>query len=140
MSALDTLIKLNRWQLDEQRRIVAALEAETAELRAQRQRLDIEQAVEQDVALENHEAAYGYSNYARVLIERRAALDRAIAESEERLLAARAVLADAFAEVKRYEIAAANRRLAAQRRLEQREQRQLDDVAIESFRRKDSAG
>jgi len=140
MSALDTLIKLNRWQLDEQRRVVTTLETETAELRAQRQHLDDEAALEQDVAKDNHEAAYAYSGYARVLILRRAALDQAIAESEERLLAARAVLADAFAEVKRYEIAAANRRSAEHRRLDRIEQQQLDDVAIESYRRKDSAG
>ena len=51
--------------------------------------------------------------------------------------AAQDALADAFAEVKRYEIAAANRLLAKHKRLDQINQAQLDEVALTGFRRKD---
>jgi flagellar protein FliJ len=139
MSSLDTLIKLHRWQVDERRRQVAACETLVATLRAERERLEAEKAAEQDIAGNNPEAAYAYSGYAKSVIERRAKLGQSIAEAEEQLTQARATLAEAFAEVKRYEIAAANRLLAKHRRLEQLNQQQLDEVAIERFRRKEAA-
>lgn len=136
MSSLDTLIKLHRWQLDEQRRKVTEFENLAAKLRAERERLGREEKFEQQVAGDSHEANYAYSGYAQSLIDRRAKLNRSIEETEQQLIAARAALTDAYAEVKRYEIAAANRLLAKHRGLERLRQQELDEVAIEAFRRK----
>ena len=84
MSALDSLIRLHRWQVDERRRNLAQSQAEVAEQ-----------------------------------IER-----------------SRAALAEAFQEVKRYEIMAANRARQQQRRAARREQGVLDDLGTEAFRRR----
>lgn len=136
MSSLDTLIKLHRWQLDGQRRKVAEFESLAAKLRTELQRLDDEEVSEQQIAGDSHEASYAYSGYARALIDRRNKLLRSVQETEQQMLQARAELADAFAEVKRYEIAAANRLLAKHRGLERIRQQELDEVAIDGFRRK----
>ena len=137
MSSLDTLIKLHRWQLDEQRRKVTEFENLAEKLRAELQRLDGEEQFEQRVAGDSHEANYAYSGYAKSLIDRRAKLARSIEETEQQIVEARAALADAYAEVKRYEIAAANRLLAMHRGLERLRQQELDEVALAGFRRRD---
>ena len=137
MSSLDTLIKLYRWQLDEQRRRVAEFERLADKLRAQLKRLDEEEASEQQVATDSHDASYAYGGYARSLIDRRAKLTKSVRETEQRIVEARAVLTDAYAEVKRYEIAAANRLLAKHRGLERLRQQELDEVATSGFRRKE---
>jgi len=138
MSSLDTLIKLHRWQLDEQRRKVTEFENLAEKLRAELQRLDGEEEIEQQVARGSHEANYAYSGFAKSLIDRRAKLAQSIAETEQQIVEARAALADAYAEVKRYEIAAANRLLAKHRKLETLHQAELDEVALAGFRRKTS--
>jgi flagellar FliJ protein len=136
MSSLDTLIKLHRWQLDEQRRKVTEFENLAEKLRAELQRLDGEEQFEQQVAGDSHEASYAYSGYAKSLIDRRAKLAQSVQETEQQILDARAALADAYAEVKRYEIAAANRLLAKHRGIERLRQQELDEVALAGFRRK----
>ncbi|HEY3917823.1 MAG TPA: flagellar FliJ family protein [Stellaceae bacterium] len=137
MSSLDTLIKLYRWQLDEQRRRVAEFERLAEKLRLQLRRLDEEETNEQQVATASHDASYAYGGYARSLIDRRDKLTKSVRDTEQRIVEARAALADAYAEVKRYEIAAANRLLAKHRGLERLRQKELDEVAIGGFRRKD---
>jgi flagellar export protein FliJ len=137
MSSLDTLIKLHRWQLDEQRRRVAEIESLAHRLHVQLTRLGDEAESEQQVASGSHEASYAYGGYARTVIDRRAKLTQSLQETEQQLVDARAALADAFAEVKRYEIAAANRLLAKHRGLERLRQQELDEVAIAGFRRKE---
>ncbi|HEY1502978.1 MAG TPA: flagellar FliJ family protein [Stellaceae bacterium] len=138
MSSLDTLIKLHRWQLDEQRRKVTEFENLADKLRAEMQRLDNEKIHEQTVAGTSHEASYTYNGYVRTLIDRHAKLNQSIQETEQQIVDARAALADAFAEVKRYEIAAANRLLAKHRGIERLRQAELDEVALAGFRRKSS--
>ncbi|HXR87939.1 MAG TPA: flagellar FliJ family protein [Stellaceae bacterium] len=137
MSSLDTLIKLHRWQLDEQRRKVAEFENLAGKLRAELQRLDGEEQFEQRVAGASHEASYAYSGYAKAVIDRRGKLTRSIDDTEQQIVEARAALADAYAEVKRYEIAAANRLLAKHRGIERLRQQELDEVALDRFRRRD---
>jgi flagellar protein FliJ len=136
MSSLDTLIKLHRWQVDEQRRKVAEFENLGDKLRTELQRLDGEEQSEQRVAEGSHEANYAYGGYAKSLIDRRARLIRSIEGTEQQIVAARAALAAAYAEVKRYEIAAANRLLAKHRGIERLRQQELDEVALAGYRRK----
>jgi flagellar biosynthesis chaperone FliJ len=136
MSSLDTLIKLHRWQLDEQRRRVTEFETLADRLRAEWNRLDEEERNEQAVAGGSREASMTYSEYAKVLIERREKLMSSIRETDEQILKAREVLSGIFEEVKRYETAAANRLLAQHKKLERLIQQDMDEIALEGFRRK----
>lgn len=136
MSSLDTLIKLHRWQLDEQRRRVTEFETLADKLRAEWNRLDEEERNEQAVAGGSREASMTYSEYAKVLIERREKLMSSIRETDEQILKAREVLSGIFEEVKRYETAAANRLLAQHKKLERLIQQDMDEIALEGFRRK----
>jgi flagellar export protein FliJ len=136
MTALDSLIRVNRWKIDEQRRQVGELERLAERLREEGGRLAQEMAGEQRIAGASLEAGFAYAGYARELIERREKLAGSLAEVEERMRAAREELAEAFREMKRYEITAANR-AKRERVANDRRQRILqDEVALQIHRRR----
>jgi len=136
MSAVDSLIRLHRWQLDERRRELADLEALAEKLRQDGVRLVEEKNAEQAIAAASPEASTAYAGYARRFIERRVKLEQSLASVEERIALARDMLAESYQEVKRYEIAANNRAMQQRKRLERAQQATLDEVGIENFRRK----
>jgi flagellar FliJ protein len=139
MSALDSLIRINRYKLDDRRRQLAGLERLVDRLRNESLRLEQELTSEQRIAAASHEAGHAYGGYARDIIERREKLAASIADAEAQILAARDELAESFREVKRYEITAANRgareRLAADRR-----QRIAQDEVASQIHRRGAAG
>ncbi len=138
MSALDSLIRLHRWQLDERRRDLATLEDLAARLGEERLKLDLEDERERAVASASPEAAFAYAGYARQLIERRRRLEQSRAETEEQIARAREALALAYQDTKRYEIAAASRQKQQEQRDARREQQALDEIGVEGFRRKNA--
>lgn len=140
MSALDSLIRLHRWQLDERRRDLATLEDLSVKLREEQRRLAEENRREQQAALASPEAGSAYAGYANGFLERRRKLEQSQAELAEQILRAREALAEAFQDVKRYEITAANRARQQEQRQARRQQQVLDDLGIDGFRRKDAGG
>jgi flagellar FliJ protein len=135
VSALDSLIRINKYKLDERRRQLAELERLVERLNSESARLEQELTSEQQVAAASLEAGHAYGGYARDIIERRHKLANSIADAESQILTAREALAESFREVKRYEITAANRgtreRLAAERKLRIAQ----DEVAAQIHRR-----
>lgn len=135
MSTLDSLIRLHRWQVDEQRRCVTELEQLGEKLRAELDRLEAEQTNEQEVVRRSADVAYGYGAYAGAMIERRRKLEQSLADTEEQTVKARERLAVAYQEAKRYEIAAARRLLNQRRQAERIDQQRMDELGIEIYRR-----
>jgi flagellar FliJ protein len=136
MSAIESLIRLYRWQLDERKRHLADLEGLATRLREDELRLEEENAREQALVATSPEAAYVYAGYARNLIERRRKLRQSQAEVAQQIVEAREALADAFQEVKRYEITAANRARLDNVREERRQQQVMDGLGVDAFRRR----
>ena len=135
MSALETLIRVHRWQLDERRQQLGELDRLADKLRLERRRLDEEDAAEQRAAALSHEASLAYPSYAAALRDRRAKLDASIAEVDDQILRARDALAEAFQEVKRYELAASNRAKRARDALTRKQTIEQDEIAIQMHRR-----
>lgn len=135
MSALDGLMRLHRWQLDERRRHLAELEDLAQRLREEQYRLDAESEREQAAAAASPGAAASYAAQVRQLTERRRKLVQSRAEVAERIVRARDALTEAFQEVKRYEIIIANRTRQQELREEQPRQPTLDELGVEAFRR-----
>lgn len=138
MSTLDSLIRLHRWQVDERRRSLAELETLGEKLRAELARLEAEQASEQEVVRRSTDVAYGYGAYAGALVERRRKLEQSLADAQQQTAKAREILAEAYQEAKRYEIAAARRLLNQRRQAERIEQQGMDELGIEIYRRANS--
>ena len=136
MTAIESLARLHRWQLDERRRQLADLDQLAFKLREEAQRLVAEQKNEQSVAAGSPEAATAYAAYARRLIERRKKIEASLASVEQQIAQAREALAEAYQEVKRYEIAAANRVMQQRRRQNRQQQRVLDELGVEVYRRR----
>ncbi len=139
MSTLDTLIRLNRWKLDERRRQLGELERLFERLGSETVRLEEELTREQRIAGASLEAGYAYAGYARDLTARRQKLAASISEVEGQLIVAREALAESFGEVKRYEIAAANRQKRDRAMVERRQRIVQDEVALQVYRRRNAA-
>jgi len=135
MSTLESLIRLHRWQVDERRRQVVELEGFSEKLRQEMARLAEERAAEQAAAGASFLARHVYPGYIRRALERQKTLEQSLAETEAQIAQARDALAEAFQELKRYEVASANRdrlRMTADAR---RERLETDAIAIANFRR-----
>lgn len=139
MSALESLIRLHRWQLDERRRQLADLDALAEKLRQEQARLAAEERSEQAVASASREAALTYGDYARQVIERRQKIEQSLASIQEQVALARENLAETYREVKRYEIASANRATQQRKRLARQQQRTLDEIGVDNYRRRRSS-
>jgi flagellar export protein FliJ len=135
LSALDTIIRVHRWQLDERRQQLAELERLEERLRGEQRRLDDELVTEQKVAAASTEAGFAYAGYAKALGDRRAKLKVSLAEVEGQLGRAREALAESFAEVKRYEMAQATRDRRSRAGIARKQQIQQDEVAMQIYRR-----
>jgi flagellar protein FliJ len=135
MSTLESLVRLHRWQTDERRRNVAELEVLAEKLRAELLRVAEERIAEQAAAGASFLARHVYPGYLRRSLERQKTLEQSLAEVEAQTVQARDALAEAFQELKRYEIAAANRERQRQTANRRRERLETDAVALENFRR-----
>jgi flagellar export protein FliJ len=136
MRALSTLIRMHRHQLDEKRRALTDLENLRADLIRQREKLEAELAVEQEVAKKVEVGAFAYGGFARGVISRREKLQESLTELEGRIAAAQQDVALAFQDLKRHEIALAAKQRRQREEEDRRAQAELDEVSIEMHRRR----
>jgi flagellar protein FliJ len=128
-------IRLHKWTVDEAQRQLGELMRLADRLRQDRENLGTEAIREQKAASQSLEAAMTYGAYAEQLIERREKLNRSIAEVEGQVEQAREALTDAFAELKKFELAAEAAEERARKKRDAQEQTLLDEVALGIFRR-----
>jgi len=136
VSTLESLIRIHRWQLDERRRQVVELEVLAERVRQDLLRLAEERKLEEAAADASLEAKYGFPGYIRGALDRRATLERSLGEVEGQIARAREAVAEAFQEMKRYEIAAANRERHRRHQADRRERIELDGIALDNYRRR----
>lgn len=134
---LQTLIRLNRFEVDEKRRALAALLDQEAEMQGRIRRIDAELKAEQEAfaSADIQQLGAAFGPYAAASKERKAAVLEELADLYPQIEQARADLADAFAELKKYEIAEANR-AADEAAMEARaEGLELDEMGLAAYRR-----
>lgn len=135
MKGLSNLIRLHKWKLDEKRRELTDMEQMRDSFMAQRVDLQQEKQREQQVAGENPDLNFAYSNYAAVAMERLENMQVSISEISQTILSLKDEVSFCYRELKKYEVALDVRdkriRLAEQRA----EQKQIDDLAIDLYRR-----
>ncbi len=134
MKGIDSVIRLQKWQVDEQRRQVADLDGLLMDLTQRAQALEQEILKEQEVAADQN-VAFIYGDYARHAIERRETLQRSIVDAEVAAVAARDVLTELYQDMKRYEIAKDRHDAREERKANRAEQAELDDIAMKMHRR-----
>lgn len=136
MSSLKTLIRLQKWQLDEKRRALAELQTLADRLKAEIDRVKAEVKAEQDTARSNPEYAFSYSNFAQAALERGRKLALSMAQVDAQVIIATDEMAGAFQELKRIELAEEERVRREKEKLKRKEAAMLDETALVGFRRR----
>jgi flagellar export protein FliJ len=140
MSALDNLVRISRWHLDEARQKLGDLERLEARLHDDIQRLDANLVAERTAAAESDLARAAYPAYAQAQKLRRQRLERSIAEVRDQIAAARETVAEAFREAKKYELARDNERARAEAKRARAEAARMDEMGLQAYRRKQAGG
>ena len=129
MKTRDSLIRLKRFQVDEKRRQVAQIEMMIAEFERLAADLDQQIRAEQERTGIHDVTHYAYPTFARAAMQRRDNLRTSTEELRAQLLDARDQLAEAFEDLKKFELL--DERDSERERVVQaaREQSALDETA-----------
>ena len=138
MKSLKTLVRARQRLLDEKRRALGELEMQADRLIEARRALADEQCREAENIRTGGGVGYGFGSYLAGVQMRDAALQEGIRQLEPRIEAARDEIAEAFAEIKRFELIEAAQIERARRAAAKREQDELDELGLNVFRRKDA--
>lgn len=136
MKSLSTLIKLQKTKVDEQRLLLAKLQAQLEQIERALAEHEIRQAREQLAAQKNPESAMTYGEFVRWAINYSRQLERQLATALKAVEIARDALAELFEEQKRYEIAEAARIEEERKEEARQETMKLDEVGSIGFVRK----
>ncbi len=136
MKGLPALIRLHRWQLDGKRRELAEIERLEDQLLAEVQRLESEVIEEQGFAVESESGSFAYGGFARGVIVRRQRLAQSIAELRVKIEAKREEVAEAYRDLKRYEVTQAQRLKREKLEAERRDQAELDEISLMQYQRR----
>jgi hypothetical protein len=116
MSALDALVRLQRWQLDERRRELGDLDQLAHRLRQEAERLDLDLS--------------GQAS------ERRQRIAQSLTAIEEQVTLAREALGGAYQELKRSEMAVASRVVQHRRAALRQQQRASEEAPAPAYQRR----
>jgi len=139
VKSLDTIIRLHKWQLDERRKALGELQALSEQLGAEIVRLDGDLAREKAIAAETPASSIDLAGYLKAMLTRRAHLQVSQKHVDKQIAAAQDEIANAFAELKRFELAKADRDRRALLKQRKIEMARFDEIALEGFRRRKSA-
>ena len=136
---LDTLVRLNEWEVDQKRRALGEQLKRLQELQQALSDLAAELTREQaSAAGAPAEAGLLYGGYAQHVIARRTDIETRIRHKEADVAAAREALSDAYLELKKYEIAQRQREEREAEEAARVEQAFLDEIGLQGHRRRNS--
>lgn len=128
MKSRESLIRLRRFEVDEQRQKVADIESMIADFRQMASDLERQIEVEQERAGVSDVNHYAYPTFAKAAIQRRGNLVASIEELEAKLEKAREELAEAFEELKKVELMQERESERSRAYAESVEQGELDEI------------
>ena len=133
MKSRETRIRLKKFQVDEKRRKVAQTETMMAEFDRIASELDREIKLEQDRAGIHDPAHFAYPTYAKAAMGRRENLKRSSDDLRAQLDDAKAMLGEAFEELKKVEMLDQRDHDREKAEENAREQTELDRIAAMRF-------
>ena len=131
-SALKTLTRIQKFQIDEQRKILSELQEKQDILQAQLEQLNRDFEQEKEFA-RNNAGVGDFGAYVKRYMQQRENLEMQIAVLEKNIEHERDVMADVFKEQKTYEIVDDQRTKRAAKEEEQKMQKVLDEIGTNSF-------
>ncbi|MGE5516492.1 MAG: flagellar FliJ family protein [Bacteroidota bacterium] len=134
---LKTLIRLSKFNVDEKRRALTALQAREDEVLAEIQAAEDQLVHEQQLATANAETiGFAFPRFYQAWAQRRHSMEQALIALRQQIEQARDELAEAFREQKTYEVTQANREKREREEADRKEQIFLDEVGLTMHRRK----
>lgn len=132
---LATLIRLAKLQLDEKRKVLAAIIAEEDRVNGQKTALLEKLEAEKKASVTDFEADLSRGSFISASLKKRDQFDAQLRQLAKLIEAAQEDMRQAFEEVKRYEIAKEARDLKAEKELQRREGKELDEIGGDRHRR-----
>lgn len=137
MADLSPLIRVRKHTVEQKQKALAELYKQAEELLSQKKKLIDQLAIERQKVDEMGVEALGYfGRYSEVVRERSEEIDESMKMLEVRIEVAREDMRLAFAELKKIEITQERRDDAEEAAREKKADQLLDEIAIESYRRK----
>ncbi len=139
VKGLEGMIRLHKWQLDEKRRQLNDLEAMRDDLLRQKALLAEQLSFEQQKAAAAPVVDFAYANYATSVMQRQQNLQNSLNEIEASIEDMKEQVAEAFKEMKKYEIVERREQERRRAQAHRRQQADLDELAVQMHRRKNRA-
>lgn len=131
-NSLQTLNRIQKFNIDEQRKLLAELVSRQDILYAQLKQL--QEAFEQEKEFARTNSGLGdFGAYVKRYLQQRENLEGQIAVLEAKIEHERDVMADMFKEQKTYEIVDRQRQERAEKEAGEKEQKMLDEIGTNSF-------
>lgn len=131
----EPLIRLARFKVEELQKQMSELDRSKAALNGQIERLEASVPEEQAAATQSKDGYLAYGSYAQAVIKRKENIRLSLDEVETQVDALRERLAEAFQELKKYELLEERRLARAEQAVRSAEQDELDEIAQTSHRR-----
>ncbi|MBI3446349.1 MAG: hypothetical protein HY055_13580 [Magnetospirillum sp.] len=135
---LKTLIRLSKWNVDEKQRVLVALQGREDEILSWIRQSEEQLKEEQRLAAEDTTGiGFAYGAFANAWLGRREQMFGMLEMVRAEIVRAREELAEAYNELKTFEITQRERDRRAQEERDKKEQAFLDEVGLNIHRRKD---
>lgn len=134
---LKTLIRLSKFNVDEKRRVLTALQTREDQVIDEIRQAEEQLVREQRMASENQAVAFAFAAFYQAWAHHRHALEQALMAVRQQIEVARDELAEAFREQKTYEVTQANREKREREEADRKEQIFLDEIGLNMHRRKE---
>lgn len=131
----EPLIRLARFKVEELQKQMSELDRSKAALNSQIERLEASVPEEQAAATQSKDGYLAYGSYAQAVIKRKENIRLSLDEVEAQVDALRERLAEAFQELKKYELLEERRLARAEQAVRSAEQDELDEIAQTRHRR-----
>ncbi len=134
------MVRVHSWVLDEKQRKLADLQAFVDKLTEDLSALDRDIETEREAAGQSDEAGSAFPSFVAAALKRRKKLCETIANLGKEVEAAREDVAEAFGELKKYELALKNQEQQESAKRSRRERINLDELGVSIYRRNRAAG
>ena len=131
-TALQTLSRIQKLALDEQRKILRQYLDREESLLLQLQNLHTEFEQEKEFARHNN-CVGDFGRYTKLYIQKKEDIEKSIEKIRQEITRIRDVITDMYKEQKTYEIVDEERKKAKQKELEYNEQKLLDEIGTNTY-------
>lgn len=140
MTALKSMVRVHGWVLEEKRRDLAELQIFVDKLKKDLEALDHNVEAERAAAGRSEEANLAYPAFVAAALDRRKRLCETIFNLEQEVEAARDAVAEAFKELKAFEMAHENQERREAEGRSRAERIALDEMGVSLYRRNSASG